>query len=160
MGMDAKSTFSTLETRALQYLARREYARQELAQKLAADGKTATHVIADLLDQLEAQGFLSDERFVAQTIRTRRPKFGKQRIMHELKQKGIDAQLIEQTLSELTETELDTAYMVWKKKFGVAPENAKEHGKQMRFMMSRGYTTDTIRQVFAQAKTAAEQEYT
>ena len=146
--MDEKST---LKTRALRYLARREYSRLELERKLAADTQSSIEMISDVLDHLEQKGFLSEARFVEQTIRVRRPKFGSQRIVHELKQKGIDEQLIADFLPELTETELDTAYEIWKKKFGVLPINAKEQGKQTRFMMSRGYSFDIIRQVLAQA---------
>ncbi len=143
---------STLETRALRFLARREHSRLELEKKLATNTQSSAETISELLDELEQKGFLSAERFIEQTIRIRRPKFGSQRIVHELKQKGIDEQLIARILPELTETELDTAYEVWRKKFGVLPANAKEHGKQMRFMMSRGYSFDIMRQVLAQAE--------
>ena len=143
---------SALETSALRYLARREHSRLELEKKLAANVRSSNEMISDVLDQLEQKGLLSAERFVEQTIRTRRPKFGSQRIVHELKQKGIDEQLIADFLPELAATELDTAYETWKKKFGVLPINAKEQGKQTRFMMSRGYSYDIIRQVLAQAE--------
>jgi len=142
---------STLKTRALRYLARREHSRLELEKKLATDARSSVEMISDVLDHLERKGFLSEARFVEQTIRIRRPKFGSQRIVHELKQKGIGEQLIADFLPELTETELDTAYEIWKKKFGVLPANAKEQGKQTRFMMSRGYSYDIIRQVLAHA---------
>jgi regulatory protein len=40
---------------------------------------------------------------------------------------------------------------VWRKKFGTAPENAAERGKQMRFLMSRGFGSEAIRKVISGA---------
>ena len=44
----------------------------------------------------------------------------------------------------MKETELAAARDVWKKKFGVAPEDEKEKAKQMRFMQSRGFSLDVV----------------
>lgn len=84
---------------------------------------------------------------VEQVIHARRSKFGSQRIVNELQQKGIDENLIAAALPHLKETELETARTVWQKKFGAKPVNAKERAKQIRFLMSRGFTSEIIRQV-------------
>ena len=146
------NTESTLEARALRYLARREHSRLELEQKLATDTQAAAQALSSLLDKLEQKGFLSAERFVEQMVKIRRSKFGSQRIVYELKQKGIDEHLIANVLPELKATELDAACEVWRKKFGTLPINVKERGKQMRFMMSRGFSTEVIGQVLAHAE--------
>lgn len=139
-----------LETRALRYLAQREYSRIELEKKLIAHTPTSPRVeISLLLDSLEQRGLLSDQRVVEQVIQIRRRKFGNQRIAHELKQKGIDEQLINDALPDLKETELAAAYDIWKKKFKTSPMNIKERGKQMRFLMSRGFSMAVINQVFS-----------
>jgi len=150
--MNTVNAQSTLETRALRYLARREHSRLELEQKLAMDSQSATEVLSSLLDKLEQKGFLSAERFVEQMIKMRRPKFGCQRIVYELKQKGIDDHLIADILPELKATEFDAAYEVWRKKFGTLSNNIKERGKQMRFMMSRGFSSEIISQVLLYAE--------
>ncbi len=143
----------SLETRALRYLARREHSRLELAQKLAMDTQSsASEALSSLLDKLEQKGFLSEQRFVEQLVKTRRPKFGCQRIIYELKLKGIDEQLVANVLPELKETEFDAAYEVWRKKFGALPTKVKERGKQMRFMMSRGFSSEVIGQVLLHAE--------
>jgi len=146
------NTESTLKARALRYLARREHSRLELEQKLASDTQSVSLVLSGLLDKLEQKGLLSAERFVEQMVRTHRPKFGSQRIVYELKQKGINEHLIANVLPELKETELAVAYEVWRKKFGTLPINVKEHSKQMRFMMSRGFSSQIIRQVLQHAE--------
>ena len=146
------TTESSLEARALRYLARREYSRVELEKKLSSSSPaTAPAEVSVLLDNLEQRGFLSARRVVEQVIQTRRHKFGSQRIVHELKQKGIDEHLINDALPDLKETELATAYDVWRKKFNVSPANIKERGKQTRFLLSRGFTMTIIHQIFTHA---------
>lgn len=145
-------TRSPLEMRALRYLAQREYSRIELEKKLTTYGHPVTsEALSSVLDKLEQEGLLSAERVVAQVIRTRRSKFGSQRIVYELKEKGIDEHLIHSALPALRETELDAAFGIWQKKFGRAPSNREERAKQMRFMMYRGFSMEVIQQVLSQA---------
>jgi len=140
------SSGPSLKIRALGYLARREHSRLELEKKLSPYAPTPED-LSCVLDSLEQQDFLSAGRVVEQVIHARRSKFGSQRIVNELQQKGIDANLIATALPHLKETELETARTVWLKKFGTKPVNAKERAKQIRFLMSRGFTSEIIRQV-------------
>ena len=144
----------SLRTRALQYLARREYSRAELRAKLLphvpADEEFDSASAPDLdvlLDDLTRRGWLSDERAVTQLVHAKRGRYGTQRITHELRQRGIDETLIAGALPELRESELATAREVWRKKFGMPPQDAKEKARQMRFMQSRGFGFDVIAQV-------------
>ena len=141
---------SQLEMQALRYLARREYSRLELEKKLSAKLLGASQeTLSIVLDNLEQCGYLSAQRVVEQVIQTRRPKFGCQRITHELKEKGIAEHLIENALAELKATEFDSACNVWQKKFGQPPCNMKERGKQIRFLMGRGFSSDVIHRVLS-----------
>lgn len=145
-------TRSPIEIRALRYLARREYSRRELEQKLSAPGDSGeTEKLAEVLDKLEQQGFLSERRMAEQVARTRRSRFGSQRIVHELKTKGIDGHLIDGILPTLKETELEAALNIWRKKYDHPPETREERGKQIRFMMNRGFSMETIQQVLSKA---------
>ena len=145
-------TTGHLETRALRYLAQRDYSRAELEKKLISLSPASPRLaISMLLDGLEQRGLLSDQRVVEQVIQTRRRKFGNQRIVHELKQKGIDEHLIKDALPDLKETELAAAYDIWKKKFQASPMNVKERSRQIRFLMSRGFSMSVIIQVFSHA---------
>jgi len=170
----------TLRTRALQYLARREYSRVELRGKLLPhlqakyvqpdDGGfeqlaeeveppdlESLHAELDgLLDDLTARGWLSDERAATQLLHARRRRFGTQRITHELRQKGISNDLIAQALPELKESELEAARGVWQRKFGSLPADAKEKSKQMRFMQSRGFSLDVVFNVLRGCESADE----
>ena len=127
----------------MQSLVRREYSRAELHAKLLP------HVTPDdnldaVLDELVARGWLSDTRAAEQMVRTRRSRFGTQRIAHELKQKGISDELISAALPQLKQGELEAAREVWQKKFGSAPQDAKEKARQVRFLQSRGFSLDVV----------------
>jgi regulatory protein len=150
----------SLRARALQYLARREYSRAELRGKLLPHMQMDEGCETDqpaaldaLLDDLTARGWLSDARAATQWVHAKRSRFGTQRITHELRQKGIAEDLISAELPALKESELEAARNVWQRKFGTLPQDAKEKAKQMRFLQSRGFSTDVIFKVLRFAET-------
>ena len=127
----------------MQSLVRREYSRAELHAKLLP------HVTPDdnldaVLDELVARGWLSDTRAAEQMVRTRRSRFGTQRIAHELKQKGISDDLISAALPQLKQGELEAAREVWQKNFASLPKDQREKAKQMRFLQSRSFSLDVV----------------
>ena len=127
-------------------LARREYSRLELERKLAPFTGIAGE-IADLLDDFERRGWLSESRVVAQVLASRRRRFGAQRIAHELREKGISGAAIAGAQLQLQESEFDAARAVWMRKFGVAPSNSRDKARQMRFLQGRGFSLDIIRRL-------------
>ncbi|MBK9160490.1 MAG: recombination regulator RecX [Nitrosomonadales bacterium] len=152
-----------LRTRALKLLARREYSRAELRDRLSHaqtdedSGPPSPEQVDALLDDLVERGWLSDARAAAQLVHARRDRFGTRRIAHELRQKGIAENLIADTLPELKESELEAAQEVWQKKFGVAPHEAKEKARQVRFLQSRGFSMDVIFRVIRGAGDAGDE---
>jgi regulatory protein len=136
----------SLKARALSYLVRREHARLELEKKLAPHAQSPEE-LDNVLDALEQRGFLSAARMVEQLVHIRQSKFGSRRIVHELREKGIPENLIAAALPNMRETEQDRAREVWRKRFNAKPADAKELGRQMRFLMRRGFAADVIRQV-------------
>lgn len=146
------NTRSSLEMRALRYLSKREYSRLELEQKLSVHARSfPPEALSVVLDKLEQKGFLSAKRVIEHVIRTRRPRFGSQRIVYELKEKGIDEHLIHEALPALKKTELEAAFKIWQKKFDQSPSTREERARQMRFLMGRGFSSEIIHQVLSQA---------
>lgn len=141
----------SLKTRALAHLARREHSRLELEKKLAPHAPNPEE-LAQLLDDLEQCGALSSARMVEQVIHMRKSRFGSQRIVRELREKGIAENLIAAQLPNIKEAEQRSACEVWRKKFGAMPANARELGRQMRFMRSRGFAPETINKVLRRAE--------
>jgi regulatory protein len=135
-----------LRERALRLLARREHSRFELARKLAQAGFGHDDIIP-LLDAFEAKNWLSDRRFAESYVADHRAKAGSIKLAYELRQRGIPDAIIEAVLNENRDSELDRARAVWQKKFGVAPADAAEKSRQIRFMQSRGFTPEVTRHV-------------
>ena len=142
---------SSLRARALQLLARREHARAELARKLAPHAESAEELEV-LLDDLSACRLLSDERYVEMRMNARGERFGNARLAHELRSQGVAEDLVVVALAA-GKDELTRACQVWQRKFGnTAGRNnekssATERARQMRFLMSRGFSGETIRRV-------------
>ncbi len=139
-----------LRARALRLIARREYTRQELARKLAPFTEDPQD-IPQLLDELERRGWLSESRVVEQVLASRRRRFGAQRIVYELREKGVSDSAIAGAQRQLQDSELDAAREVWRKKFSGPPADARDQARQMRFLQGRGFSLDVIRRLLRDA---------
>ena len=136
----------SLKGRALRLLSGREHSRAELERKLQ-QFEEEPGSLALALDDLQAKGFISEQRVVESVLNRRAAKLGASRIKQELQAKGLDPQAISDAVAELRNTELARARAVWQKKFAHPPADAAERAKQMRFLASRGFGGDTIHRV-------------
>lgn len=149
-----------LQQRALAWLAQREHSRSELRRKLlrAATADAAADAFAEdeaappaeaqvdaLLDRLEQQGLLSDERFVASRLRVRASTRGARRIEAELAQHGLKLPADER--QRLVDSELARALALWQRRFGAAGATPADRARQMRFLAGRGFDAEVIRRV-------------
>lgn len=148
----------SLQARALGWLAQREQSRSELRRKLlraalqtrdaeAEPADDITGQIERLLDALQAQGLLSEERFVESRVRVRAPGLGTRRIQMELARHGL--KLPAQPLQQLRDSELQRATQLWQRRFGASAQDARERARQMRFLAGRGFSGEVIRRVLA-----------
>jgi regulatory protein len=140
----------SLKGRALRLLSGREYSRAELVKKLS-QFETAPGELEKALDELQAKDFINEQRVVDSVLHRRSAKLGTARIKQELQSKGLDAGAVLDAVDLLKSTEVERAREVWRKKFNTAPENTAERGKQMRFLMSRGFGSEAIRKVISGA---------
>lgn len=133
---------------ALDALARREHSTLELRRKL--DQKFGySHFTSQVLDKLNQDKLLSDERFAESYVRYRsRVGFGPQRISKELSERGVSGLHISSALREYDNEWLGIARREYSKKFpaGLTATHA-ERMKQMRFLQYRGFSFDIIDQV-------------
>ena len=137
---------TSLRARAMRLLARREHSRRELERKLAVHAEDPDEV-GRVLDEFEAQGWLSERRVVEQVVHARRSRFGARRIERELLDKGISADAVAAALPGLKEGELEAARAVWSKKFGRLPRTPAERARQARFLQGRGFDFDVIMKI-------------
>ena len=151
----------SLKSRALQLLAQRDQSRFELRRKLlrhvrsasasAVDatggedddaGAAALAAIDPLLDWLEANGFLSNERFAESRVHARQSRFGLLRIKSELGRH--DVALPPELEESLAASELERAAAVRARRFAALPRAAAERASQSRFLLARGFAPEIV----------------
>lgn len=132
-------------------LARREYARADLAGRLAAAGGSRDEVDA-LLDELARLGYLSDARFAGALVRQKSGSHAERAIAHELRERGVAPEAASAALAELAGVdELAQAQTLWERRFGSPPRDEREKARQLRFLLSRGYATSIAYRVLKSA---------
>lgn len=141
----------SLKARALRYLAAREHSRQELARKLAPHVQPDEDLEA-VLDWLQAQKFLSDERFAESLVHRRAARYGSARIVSELQRHGLDDGAVAELKSGLLADEDERAWAVWSRKFGQPADDAAGVARQIRFLQQRGFSHAAIHAVLRRAK--------
>ena len=107
----------SLKGRALRLLSQREHSRLELERKLAAHEEEPGQ-LPRILDELQAKGFISEERVVESVLNRRASRLGALRIRQELQAKGLDGERISEAVAQLRTTEVARAREVWRKRFG------------------------------------------
>lgn len=125
---------------ALDALSRREHSRFELTKKLLAK-EFPQDLIEVELTRLVELGYLSDARFTEVFIRSRTNRgCGPLRIIQELRQRGIGAELLESVDARDPEWQR-LANTLRCKRFGEAlPHSQKEKAAQLRFLLYRGFS--------------------
>ena len=136
----------TVKARAVSLLAQREYSRQALQEKLEAEGQSP-EALALALDQLQARGLVDDARVAETLVNRRSGKLGGMRMRQELQAKGLSPEVVADTMAELKNTELARAQAIWAKKFGQLAKDAANRNRQARFLATRGFSGDVVRQV-------------
>ncbi len=143
---------------AVRMLARREYSRAELTQRLVRKG-IARDDVERALDELAASGYLSDARYAQAVVAQRSGRFGKRAIAYALREKGIAAPEALAAMAPLATTdELADATVLWQQRFGTPPSNQKEKARQVRFLLSRGYGMSVALRVLRAAGTSADED--
>ena len=145
----------------MQWLSQREHSRAELQRKLlqvmqspsrfeytdAAQWEAGSlQVVTQLLNELEASGYLNEARFIESRVHNRARKWGLHRIQQEMRQH--DVCLPTDAIDALKQTELERAQLIWQRKFSTPPTNPIEKAKQIRFLIGRGFSSETIKTLF------------
>lgn len=135
-----------LKNKAIYLLSRREHSRQELHRKLLQRG-FSSHEIQAVLIELEKENLLSEERFIASFIRSRRARgFGPLKICAELKEHGIDRRRLQTNEEWQEELWQNRAILLCAKRFGLVAEKTREQIiAQTRFLQQRGFTPAQIK---------------
>lgn len=152
-------SYGRARTTALRMLARREHACAELARKLLGKGYCST-TVEGVVAALAAERLVSDERFAEALVRSRTERgYGPVRILHELKERGVERDCAETAVDTRARQWLERAEGARRKRFGdAAPEGFRERGRQARFLEGRGFSAEHIRRVLDRAGQGPEQD--
>jgi regulatory protein len=136
----------SLKARAVRLLARRDYTRAELAQRLAPHAPDAA-ALQVVLDECQKQGWLDERRAVESHLRRRAGQWGAARVQAELRARGVEGDALQVAGDALRATEVERARAVWQRRFGAPPADPAERARQMRFLAARGFASDVVRRV-------------
>ncbi|MGI9326964.1 MAG: regulatory protein RecX [Pseudomonadales bacterium] len=141
-------------TAALRALGRREYSEFELRSKLERNHDL--NVVEAVLEELTQEHLLSDERFAEVFVRSRIGRGqGPLRIRQDLRQKGVEEELIDACLTFDADHWRELASQVLSKRSDLQrvmreqdPElRYRGQAKVGRFLASRGFPSDIIHQL-------------
>ena len=143
----------SLKARAVGLLSRREHSRLELMRKLAPYAESP-EVLATLLDELVQAGWQSDARFTQGWVHRKAPGQGTARVIRDLKLQGVSLDALSSVQAELKSTEYERASAVQRRKFQPSQGRLSqtEYARQGRFLASRGFSNEIIRQVLKNAE--------
>lgn len=129
-----------LKSKALDFLARRDYAYHELLQRLLQYGYELEE-IRTVLDDLKQKRFIDDARYAENIINSKSRKYGSLKIRHILQQKIANNDIIRESIANNPQDELATACTLLRKKYREAPSDNNTRAKYMRFLISRGFNS-------------------
>jgi len=150
MGETEDKELTRARNAAYRLLTYRPRSRKELEDKLR-DKEFPASIVASVIDHVTRLGYLNDATFARQWAesRVRHRGFGKRRIAQELKAKGIDLELIGETLKGLFEeaTEADIARKEAEKKLKtmVRFEPEVRRRRLAGFLERKGFSFEVIR---------------
>lgn len=146
---DQQREFSHAKTLAFRYLKIRERSVGEMREKLTLKNVPKA-VIDSIIEYLISKKFLDDRSFAKNWIRYRQARpFGPQRIRLELRQKGIDEEIIVKELSAafdgLDQEEVVTELASRRAVRYRAEDPIKRKKKVFDFLARRGFSLDMIK---------------
>ena len=120
----------------------------ELERKLAPHEEEPGQ-LRRVLDELQAKGFIDERRVVESVVHRRAAKLGAARIRQELQGKGLDAELVAQAVAGLRRHRAAAGARGLAAQIRQLPADARERGKQTRFLAARGFDGEVIRRVLS-----------
>ena len=140
--------------RALGRHMRTEAELRRLMRQRVEQGERGESVITAVLSRLKEHGYLDDAAFAETYARLRQEnqKLGARRVRQDLRQKGVRADLVAQTIdagyAQTNEETLAREHLE-RKRIG-KPQNEKETARVMRRLVAAGFSTGVIYRILRQ----------
>lgn len=144
LNREAGHSLAEVREIAMRYLARREYTRQELFQKLERRGIDEVSA-DDAVASLAEDGLVSDERFTEVFVRQRVERlYGPLRIRQELHRKGVDRALADAALGSFEGDHWYAQAVQWVSGNWRGELDQRERARLYRGGIRRGFTHDQV----------------
>jgi regulatory protein len=152
----------SLKARAVVALSKKEYSKQGLAGKLKPHANTPEELDI-VLAELEQKQWLSNDRFAQSLVRKKSTKFGNRVLQQQLKQEGVDDEIVQDTLQNI-EQEIERASQLIKSKIiqlSQLPKNEqlKLKHKLAMYLARRGFSGSTIQAVLKHSTTKETENF-
>jgi regulatory protein len=129
---------------ALHLLEIRGYTSKEIKRKLKLKNYSEK-TIDDILTKLKSYNFIDDheyaEKYISDCVNFK--KYGKKKIIYNLKSKGIEPALIDNAEFDY-EMQYENAYLLANKKLRILGNKPNQKEKTFQYLASRGYELDLI----------------
>ena len=119
-----------------------------LRQRVESDTEIGKTLVELVIRRLKDQGYLNDAKYAAaySSLRRDNEKFGRRRVITELKVKGVHSEIIDKTIDstfgEVNEEKQAREYL--RRKRLEKPRNQKETARVFRQLMRAGFGSKTI----------------
>lgn len=156
-GSKKKNSYSKVLKKTAAYCAYQERAISEVVAKLDETDLEAVEK-DEILQNLIAQGFINEKRFVESFVKGRfnLKRWGRIRIRQELKMRGISDPLVQEGLDLLQPEEYyDTLQHLADRKWKLTTDDNlyKRKSKVARFLVFRGFETDLVWEIVDELST-------
>lgn len=136
--------------KAFRFLSYRPRSEKEMRDKLSE--KYDETIVKKAMKKLTEYGYVNDAEFARSWVESRKTGRGKRALAYELVRKGVTKDIIETTLSYLSDdSEFESALELVKKRSKFKNLNRDEKYKKIApFLARRGYSYDIIKRVIAE----------
>lgn len=146
---------------AYRLLSFRARAEKEIEDRLRRKGYE-DDIIGEAVASLRAHGYVDDASFARSWVASRGGTRGRRALAHELRQKGVAAEVAAETLDEAKsdEDELAAARAAARKKVGARPADQSREAKARlaAFLQRRGFGWEVIRPLLGELYGGAEED--
>ncbi|MBO7703794.1 MAG: RecX family transcriptional regulator [Solobacterium sp.] len=131
-------------------IAVKDRTRKEVYDWLTKNTQCGIETINDLVEKLEKKGYIDDERYCMESVsRMKLALFGRDRMVRELRRKGIPPEMIETVLGEAPDNELENARAYAARAANSIAETSlrmKQRKLKMR-LIAKGYSSEIAEEV-------------
>ena len=129
---------------AIDLVSKKMYTEKEIRIKMKHKEFSQT-AIDSVVDILKEYGYINDEAYATVYCEHYMQKYGVKKLEFELKNKGVDSDIIENALLGVKND--DTLEEMIRKKVGTKELDFKEYSKTVRYFLSKGFEYDVIQEI-------------